>query len=109
MQICLLAGLLLYAADIAMRMTQASNITTITAWRVIGKGSNRAIVFTLPVDKVKVLLRGHDVHALPGQTPTALDGCCILLVESLQQNAACYGVSRLIHNLGSSAAFGVTH
>ncbi|KAL3146993.1 hypothetical protein ABBQ38_014960 [Trebouxia sp. C0009 RCD-2024] len=44
-------GLLLYAADIAMRMTQASNITTITGWRVIGKGQNRAIVFTLPVDK----------------------------------------------------------
>ena len=33
-------------------MTQASNITTITGWRVIGKGKNRAIVFTLPVDKV---------------------------------------------------------
>lgn len=52
----LVAGLLLYAADIAMRMTQASNITAITAWRVIGKGSNRAIVFTLPVDKVPLLL-----------------------------------------------------
>ena len=38
-----------------MRMTQASNVTTITAWRVIGKGRNRAIVFTLPVDKVRIL------------------------------------------------------
>ena len=52
----MLAGTLLYAADIAMRMTQASNITTITGWRVVGKGSNRAIVFTLPVDKVQLLL-----------------------------------------------------
>lgn len=46
------AGILLYAADIAMRMTQASNVTMVTGWRVIGKGANRAITFTLPVDKV---------------------------------------------------------
>ena len=46
------AGLLLYAADIALRMCQSSNVTTVTSWRVIGKGNNRAIVMTLPVDKV---------------------------------------------------------
>ncbi|KAL0041029.1 hypothetical protein WJX77_002724 [Trebouxia sp. C0004] len=44
-------GLLLYAADIALRMCQSSNVTTVTNWRVIGKGNNRAIVMNLPVDK----------------------------------------------------------
>ena len=47
------AGILLYAADIALRMCQSSNVTTVIAWRVIGRGNNRAIVMTLPVDKVQ--------------------------------------------------------
>ena len=42
----------MYAADVAFRMCQSSNVTIVKAWRVVGKGTNRTLVFTLPVDKV---------------------------------------------------------
>ncbi|KAL0045657.1 hypothetical protein WJX82_000761 [Trebouxia sp. C0006] len=60
MWVSIVPGLLLYAADIALRMCQSSNVSTVTNWRVIGKGNNRAIVMTLPVDKDVEMKPQHD-------------------------------------------------
>ena len=72
-------GLFLYTADIAIRLCQSGNVTTVTEWRVLGKGNNRAIVFTLPVDKVSPLPAWHacpaSVKATLLQKPLQQSNC----------------------------------
>lgn len=46
------AGIFLYTADVVVRLVQQANVTTVTEWRVIGKGNNKTLVITLPVDQV---------------------------------------------------------